>query len=201
MKQSCLVFLGFASLLTIAACHKAAPVAASTPTPPVAATPPSRAETRSSPTPATVKNVVRTPATNPVRTASAPAKLSPQDRATLNDRLARLSDALFDYDKANIRPDAATVLKSDVDVIREILANYPRQKLLIEGHADERGSSEYNMALGDKRAETAEDFLGMMGVSRSQLSVISYGKDRPVCTQENENCWQRNRRIHITAAP
>jgi len=57
------------------------------------------------------------------------------------------------------------------------------------------------MALGDKRAETAEEFLGMMGVSRSQLTVISYGKERPVCTQQNENCWQKNRRVHITAAP
>jgi peptidoglycan-associated lipoprotein len=202
MKQFCLVLLGFSSLLTIAACHKTVPVAASnTPAPPAASAPPARPESRPSPSPAPVKAAVRTPANNPVRNAATPARLTPQDRATLNDRLTRLSDALFDYDKATIRPDAATVLKSDVDVIRDILSNYPKQKLVIEGHADERGSDEYNMALGDKRAETAEEFLGMMGVSRSQLTVISYGKERPVCTQQNENCWQKNRRVHITAAP
>ena len=107
MKQFCLVLLGFSSLLTIAACHKTVPVAASnTPAPPAASAPPARPESRPSPTPAPVKAAVRTPANNPVRNAATPARLTPQDRATLNDRLTRLSDALFDYDKATIRPDA-----------------------------------------------------------------------------------------------
>jgi peptidoglycan-associated lipoprotein len=130
-----------------------------------------------------------------------PTTLSAKERATLNEHLARLEDALFDYDKANIRADATVALRDDVNVIRDILANYPAQKLLIEGHADQRGSEEYNLALGDRRATAAHDFLGTMGVPAQQLSVISYGKDRPVCTEESENCWQRNRRVHITAAP
>jgi hypothetical protein len=78
--------------------------------------------------------------------------MTPAERATLNEKLSHLNDALFDYDKATIRDDASTVLKSDVGVIRDILANYPNQKLLIEGNADERGSEEYNLALGDRRA-------------------------------------------------
>jgi len=85
-------------------------------------------------------------------------------------------------------------------VIRDILANYPNQKLLIEGHADERGSQEYNLALGDRRARAAQEFLSSMGIPNNQLTIISYGKERPVCTEENESCWQRNRRAHMTAA-
>jgi peptidoglycan-associated lipoprotein len=127
--------------------------------------------------------------------------MTPQERATLNERLARLEDALFDYNQATIRSDASTVLKDDVGVVRDILANYPAQKLMIEGYADERGSSEYNLALGDKRARAAEEFLTTMQIPAVQLTVISYGKERPVCTDQNEACWQKNRRVHITAAP
>ena len=121
-------------------------------------------------------------------------------RANLNERLAKLEDALFDFDKYTIRTDAVTALQDDVGVIRDILASYPDQKLLIEGHADERGSAEYNLALGDKRAQAAEAFLNSMGIPANQLTVISYGKDRPVCSDQTEACWQKNRRAHITAA-
>jgi len=127
--------------------------------------------------------------------------MTPKDRATLTERLAHLEDALFDYDKSTIRADAITALRDDVAVIRGILENYPSQKLQIEGHADQRGSDEYNLALGDRRARAAEEFLANMGVSRTQLSIVSYGKNRPVCTDETEGCWQRNRRAHITAMP
>ena len=127
--------------------------------------------------------------------------MPPEVRKNLNERLARLEDALFDYDKATIRDDARGALKDDVDVIRGILADWPAQKLLIEGHADERGSEEYNMALGDRRARAAEDFLASMGISNNQLTIVSFGKDRPVCTDKSEDCWQKNRRAHVTAAP
>ncbi len=127
--------------------------------------------------------------------------MTPQERATLNEKLAHLNDALFDYDKATIRDDASTVLKADVGVIRDILANYPNQKLLIEGNADERGSDEYNLALGDRRARAAQEFLVQMGIPAAQLSLVSYGKERPICTDKTEDCWQRNRRAHVTAAP
>jgi peptidoglycan-associated lipoprotein len=140
------------------------------------------------------------PAQTP-QTAGPGAVMTPQERATLNEKLARLNDALFDYDKATIRDDASTVLKSDVGVIRDILANYPNQKLLVEGNADERGSEEYNLALGDRRARAAQEFLVSMGIPAAQLSLVSYGKERPICTDKTEDCWQRNRRAHVTAAP
>ncbi len=192
-----LAYLGLAVLLTTAACHKAAPVAASHPpdTTPVAPPPSS--------TPVTPRSSgQRASPSQPVaQTPRQSAQIPPEVRATLNEKLARLEDAMFDYDKSTIREDASTALKDDVGVIRDILANYPTQKLLIEGHCDERGSEEYNMALGDRRAKTAEEFLSSMGIPSGQLSVLSLGKDRPVCTDADESCYQRNRRAHVTAAP
>ncbi|MEQ1885946.1 MAG: OmpA family protein [Bryobacteraceae bacterium] len=153
------------------------------------------------PTPAP-KPVEMTPTNRPVLPTAQNERrtMPPEVRASLNERLSHLEDAMFDFDKYTIRADASTALKDDVSVIREILTAYPEQKLLIEGHADERGSSEYNLALGDKRARAAEEFLSTMGIPANQLTVISYGKDRPVCTEQTEGCWQKNRRAHITAA-
>jgi peptidoglycan-associated lipoprotein len=197
VNQKTLAVLGFAVLLTTAACSKKAPVAANhppdaTPVAPAEA-PPSRPPAQR-PTPAPQAQAAA-PITKPY------SQMTPQERETLNAELAKLADALFDYDKATVREDAATVLKDDVAVIRAIMSNYPNQKLLIEGHCDERGSEEYNIALGDRRAKSAEGFLASMGIPNAQLTIISFGKDRPVCTDEDEACWQRNRRAHITAAP
>ncbi|MGD0776348.1 MAG: OmpA family protein [Candidatus Solibacter sp.] len=83
--------------------------------------------------------------------------------------------------------------------MRDILKDYPDYKLTVEGHADERGSAEYNVALGDRRASAAKDYLVGIGIPSAQLDVISYGKERPVCQEHDEDCWQRNRRIHIVA--
>jgi peptidoglycan-associated lipoprotein len=183
-------------VLIIAGCSKKAPVA-STPkapdTTPVAAARPSNNSR-----PATRSNTTPTP--QRVAQNSGPRTMPPQVRETLNQYLAKMEDALFDFDKATIRPDANTALKEDVGVVRDILAAYPSQKLLIEGHADERGSEEYNLALGDRRAQSVKDFLISMGIPSNQLTLISYGKDRPVCSDESEACWQRNRRAHVTAA-
>jgi peptidoglycan-associated lipoprotein len=126
--------------------------------------------------------------------------MPPQVRGSLNTMLSRLEDALFDYDKDTIRPDATVALRDDVGLIREVLANYPSQKLTIEGHADERGSAEYNLALGDRRAKNVEEFLSTMGIPTTQLTVVTYGKEKPVCTESSESCWQKNRRAHVTAA-
>jgi peptidoglycan-associated lipoprotein len=197
VNQKTLAVLGFAVLLATAGCSKHAPVAANHPpdTTPVAPaqTPAAREMQRRAE--AQQQAQAAAPVTRPM------AQMTPQERATLNEKLARLADALFDYDKATVREDAAVVLKDDVGVIRDIMANYPNQKLLIEGHCDERGSEEYNIALGDRRAKAAEGFLAQMGVPNAQLTIISFGKDRPVCTDNGESCWQRNRRAHITAAP
>jgi len=197
MKQGTLALLGLATLITTAACSHKTPVAASHPADvaPVAAAPARSTPAAQRPAPA------QTARTQPTPTPARSATMTPEERATLNARLARLEDALFDYDKATIRTDATTALRDDVGVIRDILSNYPNQKLLIEGHADERGSEEYNLALGDKRAQAAEEFLVTMGIPNAQLTIVSFGKDRPVCTDKTEDCWQRNRRAHVTAAP
>jgi peptidoglycan-associated lipoprotein len=196
MRQQTLLAIGLAGFLSVAACSKHVAVA-SRPLPPVpvAATTPMPAQTTASRT-----SPVNVASSQPVA-ARRSSTITPQDRATLNERLSRMEDALFDYDRATIRTDATTVLKDDVGVVRGILTNYPSQKLVIQGNADERGSEEYNLALGDKRARAAEEFLTTMGIPQAQLTVISYGKERPVCTETTESCWQRNRRAHITAAP
>lgn len=196
MKHATLALLGLATLLSTAACHKAAPVASKpADTTPVATASNGNNGNRS--TPATRNNSNNTQAATTPRNGT----MTPEERATLNEKLSHLNDALFDYDKATIREDASTVLKSDVGVIRDILANYPSQKLLVEGNADERGSEEYNLALGDRRARAAQEFLVSMGIPAAQLSLVSYGKERPICTDKTEDCWQRNRRAHVTAAP
>jgi len=90
-------------------------------------------------------------------------------------------------------------LQADSTELRDILKDYPDYELTVEGHCDERGSAEYNIALGDKRAEAAKDYLVQVGIPSGQLKVVSYGKERPVCDEHDEACWQRNRRIHIVA--
>ena len=100
-------------------------------------------------------------------------------RARIDELLAKIEDAYFDYDKASLRPDALKALQADSAELRDILKDYPTYKLTIEGHCDERGSDEYNMALGDKRAEAAKDYLVQVGIPAEQLNVISYGKATP----------------------
>lgn len=133
--------------------------------------------------------------------AAGPKKLSPEQRADLNQLLAKMSDAFFDYNEAAIRPDATSALTENVTVIRNILAEYPTEKLLIEGHADERGSAEYNLALADRRGRAAQEFLFSRGIPARQLTILSLGEERPVCTERTEACYQQNRRVHITVAP
>lgn len=120
-------------------------------------------------------------------------------KARIDELLARIEDAYFDYDKHSLRPDAITALQSDSTELRDILKDYPTYKLTIEGHCDERGSAEYNVALGDARAQAAKDYLAGVGIPSDQLSLVSYGKEHPVCTDHDEACWQKNRRIHIVA--
>jgi peptidoglycan-associated lipoprotein len=148
------------------------------------------------------------PATPPQRAAAKPetprqmARPVTPDAATrkrIDELLARIEDAYFDYDKATLRSDAIEALRKDSNELRDILKDYPDYKLTIEGHADERGSAEYNMALGQARAEAAKNYLVQVGIPAQQLGVITYGKQKPACQEANENCWQKNRRIHIVA--
>lgn len=107
-------------------------------------------------------------------------------------------DAYFDYDKSDIREDARAALTKDADALKAIFASFPDATVTIEGHCDDRGSAEYNLALGDRRAAAAKEFLTQLGVPGEKLKTISYGKERPQCTDENESCWQKNRRAHFS---
>ncbi|HTT64282.1 MAG TPA: peptidoglycan-associated lipoprotein Pal [Bryobacteraceae bacterium] len=107
-------------------------------------------------------------------------------------------DAFYDYDKSDIREDARAALTKDADALKAIFASFPDAAITVEGHCDERGSAEYNLALGDRRATAAKDFLTQLGVPADKLKTISYGKERPQCTEHNEECWQKNRRAHFS---
>ena len=123
----------------------------------------------------------------------------PAPKATLEQRLSTdVQDALFDYDKNDIREDARAILTRDADALKSILADFPGAVIAVEGHCDERGSAEYNLALGDRRSTSAKDFLVQLGVPADKLKTISYGKERPQCTDSNEGCWQKNRRAHFS---
>lgn len=109
-------------------------------------------------------------------------------------------DVYFDYDSNSIRADGRDTLTKDADVIKRILQADPGFTIVIEGHCDERGSEEYNLALGDRRALAVKEFLVQLGVPGERLKTISFGKERPICTDENEACYQRNRRGHLAPA-
>lgn len=117
----------------------------------------------------------------------------------IEELLARIQDAYFDYDKHHLREDARTTLNDDAKTLADILKQYPEYKLTVEGHCDERGSAEYNMALGQARAQTAKEYLVALGIPADQLLTVSYGKEKPICTEQNEGCYQKNRRAHIIA--
>jgi len=177
--------------LTFSGCAKK--VAAKAPPPPssqpVAAAVPSK--------PAPARDYSR-----PARVASSTPSRTPDaaTRARIQDLLNRIQDAYFDYNQHTLRGDAEAALKTDAQTLADIVKQYPEFKLTVEGFADERGSDEYNLALGDARAKQTKEYLSNLGLPGNQLAIISYGKDKPVCTEHDEECWQRNRRTHITQA-
>jgi peptidoglycan-associated lipoprotein len=109
---------------------------------------------------------------------------------------AEVHDAYFDTDKANIRPDARDAISKSADFLKA----HPSIKVNIEGHCDERGSTEYNLGLGDRRASAVKQYLVSLGVSADRITTVSFGKEKPVCMEHNETCWQQNRRGHFVKA-
>jgi peptidoglycan-associated lipoprotein len=178
--------------LMIAGCSKKAVTAAPPPPPPAAAT-----TARNTPPPSPIRQVARQ--TPPAATPASRRLPDAKTQARIDELLARIQDAYFDYDKHALRPDALNTLQSDSRELRDIIVQYPSYKLTIEGYCDERGSAEYNMALGDARAKAAKDFLVGVGIPSDQLKVVSYGKEKQVCDDHTEACWQKNRRVHILA--
>lgn len=124
-----------------------------------------------------------------IRRAQAEAEAA-RRRAVAEARTTLEQMVFFDFDKSDIRPDAADVLRRKADILRAS----PQVQVRIEGYADERGSTEYNLALGERRAEAVRDFLTGFGLPASRFAVFSYGEERPLVDEHNEDAWARNRR-------
>ena len=134
-----------------------------------------------------------TDATTRITVTQAPAP-PPTPTSTEEELFAQnIRDIYFDYDKSDIRPDQQSSMQSDVAFLNQ----HSSITFLIEGHCDERGSTEYNLALGDKRASSVKNALTAGGVNASRIKTISYGKEKPFCMESNEACWQQNRRGHF----
>ena len=129
-------------------------------------------------------------------TVNAPPPPPPPPPAAMSDEdmfAQNVKDIYFNYDNYDVRPDQQAALQSDIAYLKE----HPDVKFTIEGHCDERGSTEYNLALGDNRASAVRNALTQGGISADRIRTISYGKERPFCTESNEECWQQNRRDHF----
>ena len=132
-------------------------------------------------------------ATARVTVTAAPAAAA-QPSATEEELFSQtVKDIYFDYDKSDVNPDQQSSLQGDIDFLKQ----HPNIAFTIEGHCDERGSTEYNLALGDQRASSVKNALVAAGVSASRVKTISYGKEKPFCMEETEACWQQNRRGHF----
>ena len=184
--RRCVCSIAVCSALVVfaAGCHKK--VAAAPPAPPPAPTPTAPVTPPPPPPP---------PAPNP---APAPRPLSEDDvfaRKTVDQLNAErpLDDVYFDLDKSEIRDDARASLQKDATWLKR----WTSTSITLEGHCDARGSAEYNLALGTRRASAVKDYLVNLGVPAGRVAVISKGKEAPVCTENNESCWQQNRRGHF----
>lgn len=133
-------------------------------------------------------------ATARVTVNAPPPPPPPAASLTDEDLFARnVKDVYFDYDSEAIRPDQQSSVQGDA----QFLGQHPSMQITVEGHCDERGSTEYNLALGDRRANSVKNALTAAGVNVSRIKTISYGKEKPFCTESNETCWQQNRRGHF----
>lgn len=171
--------LALAVLASLAGCHSTVPTTAAK------AAPPAPAST------STAERVVAPPAT-PSTSRDTTAEIMSQDIHALNEK-GYLKPAFFDYAKAELRDDARNALAADADLLKR----YPSLQFVIEGHCDERGTEEYNLALGEERADKARAYLASLGIDTSRMKTVSYGKEKPFCEREDEGCWQSNRRAHF----
>ncbi len=175
-----------AVLLTVGACHKK-PVVVPPPPPP----PPPAAVTPPPPPPPPPPAPQPTPAPAPAPPTEEElfARMSLME---LNQRKP-LDDVFFEYDKSDLSAVARASLQKDADWMKRWMST----KVTVEGHADSRGTNEYNLALGERRATATRDYLLSLGVATARIAVVSKGEEEPVCKEENEACWSQNRRGHF----
>jgi peptidoglycan-associated lipoprotein len=173
------------AVMAVSACAKKKPAPPPAAPPPAPAEQPRTAPTQPPPPPAPPRETPQQPLTEDQIFAN----------ATLEELNAKkpLGDAYFDLDSQQIRDDAKPVLQKDADWMKR----WTSTKVMVEGHADSRGSAEYNLALGERRATAVRDYLVNLGIGADRITVVSKGKESPVCTEENESCWQQNRRGHF----
>jgi peptidoglycan-associated lipoprotein len=131
------------------------------------------------------------PAPAPVTPAPAPVRPAPKDFAPVE----ALKPIHFDFDRYEIRPGDRRILDANAAWLKQ----NTNQLVLIEGHCDERGTNEYNLGLGERRARATMDYLVSQGVQASRMTLVSYGEERPICTEKNESCWAQNRRAAFLA--
>jgi peptidoglycan-associated lipoprotein len=150
------------------------------------------------------KTAETTPAPAPTSAASQPAQVQTQSVSTPAETEAQKLDNIiktlasnsiyFDFDKFTIKPEYMDTIKRNY----ELLSANPQMNVQLQGNCDDRGSAEYNIALGQKRADAVRKALIAMGIKEAQLSTISYGKEKPRCTESNEKCWAENRRVDFS---
>jgi peptidoglycan-associated lipoprotein len=187
MRTSVALLTSIAVVFVVSGCAKRPLVpVASAPPPTVATAPPAPAPTPApvAPTPA--------PAPAPAPPVAAPAPQPPAPPSQYHAEAA-LKPIHFDFDKADIRPGDAKIL----DANAAWLTANPKLLVLIEGHCDERGTAEYNLALGERRAKATQTYLVSRGVQAERITTVSYGEERPACTEHTEKCWATNRRAQF----
>ena len=176
------IALSAALAIAVAGCHKKVPAPAPAPPPPPPATAPP------APPPP--------PPPPPPAPAPAPRPLSEEEiwaRKSIAEVNADFDDVFFDLDKSAVREDAKPALQKDANYMKK----WGSVAVTLEGHCDSRGSAEYNLGLGNRRATAVKDYLVSLGVPAGRVTVVSKGKEQPFCRDENEGCWQQNRRGHF----
>jgi peptidoglycan-associated lipoprotein len=138
-----------------------------------------------------------TTAARPDSTTSSSLDALQRGESTATPASSPLKDVYFNFDRYDLRADARETLKANWAWIK---AN-PAAQIQIEGHCDERGTTEYNLALGSRRADSVKDYLVTLGATADRLSTISYGEEVPVCKEQTEECWQKNRRVRFVVQP
>jgi len=173
------------------------PRAAEAPAPTISAPPPVEERVPEPPAPPIAKAppppVEEARAPEPPKAEPMPAPEAKLEQPAAAAPSAALTDVFFDFDRFTLRNDGQTALDVDYQVIKGASGH----KLVIEGHCDERGTVEYNLVLGERRAHAVGRYLENLGVPPSEIQIVSYGKERPFCTDHNYDCWQKNRRAHL----